>query len=270
VTVSEITLSRPPGFLRDLWRHRDLVRSMIYRQYQLRYRQSFAGFAWAIVPPLATLATATLVFHKVARIDTGNVPYAMFALSALAPWTFFSSSLTQGIPSIVGSQQMVSRLSFPRAVLPMGYVGASFIDLGAAGLVFVVYAYATRAGLPLTAAWAPVLLILEAAFTVGTVLLGAALNCFARDIRLAVPLVSQIWLFITPVMYPLKSVPRSLRFIYLLNPMTGIIEAFRSILVYGHAPDPKLLTDAIIGSVVVLLVGSWYFRSTERRFADVI
>lgn len=269
VKARSVTVS-PLGFFPRLWKHRDLLISLVRRQFQLRYRQSFAGFGWAIVPPLATLGAATLVFDRVAEIDTKGVAYPIFALAALTPWTFFSNSLMQGIPSVVGGSLMVTRLPFPRAVLPLGAIGASLVDLSVASGLFIGWVYAFGDGLPLTALWAFPLLALEMVLLSGVVLIGASMNVFARDIRLAVPLIAQLWLFLTPVMYPLSAVPRNLRPLYLLNPMTGLIESFRRALVGGFAPEPGMIVPAVIGAFAVLIVGVWYFASTESRFADVI
>jgi lipopolysaccharide transport system permease protein len=253
-----------------LWQHRDLVVSLVRRQYQVRYRQSFIGIVWAIAPPLFMLAAATLVFDVVARVDTGRSSYPMFAFAALAPWTFLANALTFGVPSITFDQQMVTRLPFPRAALPLSMLGASLVDLAIASGVFVVFAYATGNTLPVTAAWYPALLLIEIALASGIVLLGSAVNVFARDIRQAVPLLVQMWLFLTPVLYPLGAVPVELRRWYQLNPMTGLVESFRRVLLDGDAPDPSMLLSPILGALVGLMVGVWYFAATEKRFADVI
>lgn len=254
----------------ETWDRRALVLSFVRRQYQLRYRQSLAGFAWAILPPIASLVAATVVFHEVIGVETGNVSYPLFALAGLVPWSFFASSVTSGVPSIVAQQSMVTRLAFPRAVIPVSTVGTAMIDIGITTVVFVAFALITGAGLPLTALLAPLLLLVEIVFVLGVVLLGSALNVFARDIRLAVPLLVQLWLLLTPVMYPLSEVPADLRWLYLANPMTGLIEAFRSVLVYGHVPELATLAPAVIGAVLALATGTWYFSATQDRFADVI
>jgi ABC-type polysaccharide/polyol phosphate export permease len=257
--------------IRKLWRYRALTLSLVRRQYQLRYRQSLVGFAWAIIPVFASLAVATIVFHRVIGVNTGKVPYALFTLAGLAPWTFFASGLSTGIPVVAMSQQMVSRLAFPRAALPLAIIGTSLIDLGVTAVAFVIYAYATGAGLPATALWFPVLVLIEIVLASGLALLGSALNVFARDIRLMVPLLLQLWLFLTPVMYPLSHVKSSTLLTWFrINPMTGVVESFRDILIDGHAPSLSLLTPAIIGAVVVFVVGAWYFGATESRFADVV
>lgn len=258
--------------LNEVWAHRSLLTSLIRRQFQLRYRQSVAGVFWAAVPPLVTVFASTLVFNKVAGITSGdpNIPYPLFVFSAVTPWTFFAGSVTFGVPSVASSQPMVSRLPFPRAVLPLSMVGLSLVDFAIASATFVIYLYATGNTLPVTALWAPALLAVEVLFAAGMVLFASALNMFARDVKLAVPFVTQVWLFLTPVMYPLDQVPESLRPAYLANPMTGIVESFRDVLVVGQPPDVDLLGPALVGAAAALGLGVWYFGATERRFADVI
>jgi lipopolysaccharide transport system permease protein len=255
-----------------LWTYRELVLSLIRRQYQLRYRQSLVGFSWAIIPPLASLFVATVVFHQVIGVQSGKpgVPYSLFTLAALVPWTFFSQSVTAGVPSVVGSIQMVTRLPFPRAAIPFSMIGTSMIDLGISLVGFVVFALVTQAGIPITVLWLPLILLIELVLVIGVVLLGSALNVFARDIRIAIPLLMQLWLFLTPVMYPLDKVEGALRTLYLLNPMTGIVEMFRQILAYGEVPSMNLLLIAAIGALTMLVIGTSYFAVTEERFADVI
>lgn len=257
--------------LKRLWIYRDLIASMTRRQYQLRYRQSAVGFGWALIPPLLTLGMATLVFGGIADIKLPRgVPYPIFAFAALVPWTFFASASSTTASSITGSPGIVTRLAFPRAVLPLSMIGTAFFDFAIAAVAYVVFALATGYGIPPTAAWAPLLLVILIVITIGVGLIMAALNTFARDIRLFVPLLMQLWLFLTPVMYPLDAVPPELQWIYKLNPMTGIIVAFRDILVTGITPDLTLLAWSIGGAVVTFVIGVWYFANTEHRFADVI
>jgi ABC-type polysaccharide/polyol phosphate export permease len=255
--------------IRRVWAHRDLVLSLARRNYQLRYRQSLAGFFWALAPPLISVGVATLVFHRVARIDTGGTPYALFALAALAPWTFFANCLTYAATSVVQAHGIITRIPFPRAALPIAMSVTVLIDLAVASLAFLAFASLTGAGLPKTALWFPVLLLVEIVLTLGLVLLISALNVFVRDVHLAVPFLVQALLLVTPVMYPLKAVPEALRSWYMLNPMTGLMESFRDVLLYGQPPTPSLLMPAVLGAIAALLLGSWYFWATENRFADV-
>ena len=253
-----------------VWAYRDLLRQYVATQYRLRYRQSLIGVAWAVIPTLVTLGVAIIVFHKVANIGTGSVPYPLFTLSALIPWSFFASSMNGGINSISSAQPIVTRLPFPRAILPLSSLGISLIDLSVASGIYVIFTYSYGRGLPLTAVWFPLLVLIEIALVSGLVFLGSALNMFARDLRTLVPLAIQLWLFLTPVMYPLSKVPAQYHDLYLLNPMTGLAESFRRVLVYGQAPQFGLLIPAVVGAAVFLVVGTWYFSVTEARFADVI
>jgi lipopolysaccharide transport system permease protein len=256
--------------LGQLWANRPLLLTLIRRQYQLRYRQSAVGFFWAILPPLATLGVGTVLFDRILGVGFEGKPYGVAAMAALIPWTFFASSVASGVPSIVGALQMVTRLSFPRSVIPLSMVGLSFLDLGVAATAFVALAFLTGEGLPITALWVLPLFLLEIPLTVGVVLLGSAMNVFARDIRIAVPLIVQFWLLLTPVMYPLSEVPEAWRPLYLANPMSGLTVSFRRVLVFGDPPDPVLLVPSMVGAAVLLVWGLWYFSATEARFADVI
>lgn len=258
--------ARAGGFLS--FRH--LVFALIRMQFQIRYRQSFAGFAWAILPPLGALGAATIVFHQIAGVGEGIESYTLVVMSALVPWTFFANSLTLGIPILAHAQGMLTRLSFPRVALPVGAIGICLIDLGVAAVIYVAFAYVLGVGLPGTVGWLLLPLGIELMFVLGIVLLGSALNVFARDVRLAVPLGIQLWLILTPVMYPLAEVPDGLRGWYLANPMTGVVESFREILTTGAGPQMEHLLPAAVGSFAFLAIGSWYFAATHKRFADVI
>jgi lipopolysaccharide transport system permease protein len=253
-----------------LWAYRFLIAALVTRNYKLRYRQSLAGLGWAIVPPLATLGVGVLVFDRVADVGPSGVPYPIFALAGLVPWTFFASGLTFGVSAVEGELRMLARFAFPRAALPLSAVGLSLIDLASSLFIFILFAFALGQPLPPTALLFPALVLVEVVLVSGIVLLGSALNVFARDVRLAVPLLVQVWLFITPVLYPLEEVPDALRPWYLANPMTGLVESFRDVLVFGRLPELELLWPAVAGAILAFLIGYWYFASTEQRFADVV
>jgi ABC-type polysaccharide/polyol phosphate export permease len=206
----------------------------------------------------------------VIKIDIGDTRYALFTLAGLIPWTYFTSSLTFGIPSIWNNQSLIRRLAFPRASLPLSAVGISLIDLGVASLLFFIATYWIGDGLHASIVWFPVLLLLETIFVSGVVLAGSALNAFASDVRLLIPVSTQLLLFVTPVMYPMSLVPERYQDLFRLNPMTGFVESFRRILVFGQGPTLETLGPSLIGAVVALLLGVWYFRATEARFADVV
>src|SRR6186997_3732719 len=256
--------------LKGAWRHWMLITTLARRQFQLRYRQSAVGVLWAILPTLGTLLASTFVFHKVAGVSSGTKPYALVTLSALVPWSFFAASLSTGVPSIANAQPLVTRLAFPKVVIPLSNVGTSLIVMCTTTAIFLAWVIVARIGLPVTVLWFPVLVVLELVLIVGVLLFCSALNVFARDMKLLVPVVTSLWLLVTPVMYPLSAVPADLRGLYLLNPMTGLVESFRGVLLYGVPPHLSYLIPSIIGGAVFLVVGSWYFGATEPRFADVI
>jgi lipopolysaccharide transport system permease protein len=255
--------------VKEIWTRRALINSLVRRTFVLRYRQSFGGVLWAIVPSLGILIAGSIVFDNGAAADGGPHPYILLTMAALVPWSLFASSITFGVPSIVQAQPMVTRLPFPKATLPIAAIGTSMIDLAISGVLFVVLSYVIGDGLPLTALWFPVLIAVEMLMIAGILLLGSAMNVFAWDIKMIVPMATQFWLLITPVMYSLESV-RDMRSLYLANPMTGIVESSRRVLVYGQPPAFDLLMPTIIGASVLLLIGMWYFSSVENRFADVI
>jgi lipopolysaccharide transport system permease protein len=256
--------------VRRVWKYRSLLLAFTHRQYQLRYRQSFAGFAWAVFMPLSALVVGAVVFKRIANVQTGGTNYVVFALAALVPWSFFASSLQTGVGSVVNASQMVAKLAFPRAVLPLGQIGTAFVDFAISLVLFIGAAYLLGDGLRLTFLLFPAVFLIEVILVLGLVFLFSAVNVFARDVRLGVPLIVQLWLFLTPVMYPLARVPHDLRILYLANPMTGLVELFRRMALGGQGFDISLFLAPLIGSVVALVVGLWYFRSTEPLFADVV
>jgi len=246
------------------------VWALVRRQYQVRYRQSMVGVTWAILPPVATLATGLLVFKGIADVDTGKEDYSVVTMAALVPWTFFATSLANGIPSIVSSSTMLTRIPFPRAAIALGNIGISMVDFAISLVIFLIIVYTQGDGLPLTALWFPALFAIELMLVLGVVLVASAMNVFARDIKLGVPLGIQLWMILTPVLYPLNEVPEAMKSFVRANPMTGVVESFRDVLVHGTAPDPAILWPTIAGAVVLLFVGSWYFSAVEPRFADVV
>jgi lipopolysaccharide transport system permease protein len=255
---------------KGLWSHRFLLYTMIRRQFYLRYRQTAVGWTWAIVPTFVTLVTADLVFNRVAKVDScGDFSYQACTMVALAPWTFFANCLAAGVPSVVQNSQMITKLSFPRSIIPLSMIGVSLVDLVIANGILFAFLILTGNPIPTTMAWFPLLLFIEVALVSGVVLLASALNVFARDIKLGLPLLTQLWILITPVLYPLPVDPDIRRW-YLLNPMTGLVESFRDVALRGTLPDLELLAPALIGAGAVLAAGIWYFSVTESRFADAL
>lgn len=236
----------------------------------MRYKQSLLGGAWAILQPLALTVVFTLVFSRLVRVDTGGIPYPVFAYTALVPWTFFATSLSFGIPSLVNNMNLVTKIYFPREILPLANIAAALLDFVVAAVVFVGMLAFYRLWPGLQALWVVPLLALQVILSIGVTLIGSATLVFFRDVRFAIPLLTQVWMYATPVIYPIELVPERLRPYYFLNPMAGIIDGYRRALLMGLAPDMRALSLAALTSCLLLLAGYLLFKRVEPLFADLI
>jgi len=254
---------------RELWHYRDLGFFLIWRDLKVRYKQTFFGVAWAILQPVLMMAVFTIFLGQVQGIAPAGVPYPLFALAGLVPWTLFSQSLIGASNSLVNSQNLISKVYFPRLLLPIAGVGSFVVDFVVALALLLIVTPLFGFPLTVTILWLPVfaLLAVFAALAVGTWL--AAINARYRDVRHAVPFLVQIWLFATPVAYSISLVPENLRPLLALNPMTGVVVGFRWALLGGDRPDAAIFASAA-ATVVILILGIAYFRRVERFFADMI
>ena len=260
----------PMDSLRHLHQFRDLLWLWIVRDVQVRYKQSLLGIAWAVLQPVALTLIFTLVFSRLVQIDTGGVPYPIFAYAALVPWTFFSTSLSMGIPSLINNMNLVTKVRFPREILPIASIGSAFVDFLCAFVVFLIMLalYGIRPGLH--ALWLIPLLILQIALSIGVTLLGGSAIVFFRDVRFVIPLLLQLWMYATPIIYPANLVPERWRVLYFLNPMAGIIESYRRVWVYGQEPLLWTLALSAAVSISLLLISYPVFKRLEPTFADLI
>jgi lipopolysaccharide transport system permease protein len=256
--------------IRTLSNYRGLLRIWTLRDIRIRYKQSLLGAAWAILQPLVLMIVFTFVFSIITRVDTGEIPYPIFSYTALLPWTFFATSINFGTMSLLTNMNLVTKVYFPREILPIAAVAASFIDFLIASLVY--FGLIVFYGLPLqpTLLVIPIILSIQIVLTVGVVLFASAINVFYRDIRFVVPLLVQVWMFATPIIYPITLVPERLRPFYALNPMAGLIEAYRAVALHGTWPDWYDLGMAGLVSIGVFLLGYTYFKRVEWQFADII
>jgi lipopolysaccharide transport system permease protein len=259
------------SWVRELYAYRELLWSWVVRNVKVRYKQSLLGAAWAILQPLSTTLLFTLVFSYFVRVDTDGAPYPVFYYSALVPWTFFSSSISFGTQSLVSNLNLVTKIYFPKEILPISAVLASFVDFCIAALIYVVMMFLYRVPVGPSIILLPVILLIQIALTTGVVLLASALNVFYRDIRFVVPLGMQLWMYVTPVIYPLSQVPERFRTLYMLvNPMAGLIDSYRRIALTAEWPRfPYLWVSAAI-SIVLFVAAYWYFKRAEPAFADLI
>jgi len=254
----------------ELWRFRELLISLTQREIKVRYKQTLLGMAWAILQPLSLMIIFTLVFSVFLKIKAGDVPYPLFAYSALVPWTFFSTSLSFGALAVVNNSNLVTKVYFPKEILPFASLGAAFLDFLIAGMIFFILILIYR--VPLTANFIFVLPIigLLLIFTAALILTASALNVIWRDVKFVVPLLVQVWMFITPIIYPVSQVPEKLRVFYLFNPMAPIVDNFRRVTVFGESPNWLELLIAAVISIVVFLLSYIFFKHKEKVFADII
>jgi lipopolysaccharide transport system permease protein len=248
----------------------ELLLNLTRREVKGRYSQSLFGAGWAIAQPLATMAVFTLVFARLGQIPSGGAPYPLFAYAALVPWFFFSNSVTSGTMSLITYRNIVTKTYFPREIVPLAQVSSRLVDLAAASALFALLMIYYRVGVGPWAAMVPVFFMLLVLFTVGFTMLTSAGNVFYRDVSPVVQIALQLWLYLTPVAYPLSLVPERYRPLFLLNPLTGVVEGLRAVLVFGREPEWPVVGVSAAIIVAIFLVALVLFKKTDKYFADVI
>jgi lipopolysaccharide transport system permease protein len=258
------------NWVQELWQYREVFYFLAWRDIQLRYRQTVLGATWAILQPLLTTGIFTVLFGRVVKIPTHGIPYALFAYSGLLPWIFFSGALNTSSGSMVSNSSLIRKVYFPRLAIPGAATIACLLDLGISFVILIgMMAYYRW---PLTwhiFLW-PLLLLQLIVLTIGVGLISSALNVRYRDVKHAVPFILQVWMYLTPIIYPASILPARYRPFVALNPMSGVVESMRACLFVNYAPDWKLLEISLIITIVVFAIGITYFRRAERDFADVI
>jgi lipopolysaccharide transport system permease protein len=259
---------RPIRF-NELWAYRELLYFLVWRDIKVRYKQTALGAAWAVLQPVLTMAVFTIFLGRLAKVPSDGLAYPLFSFSGLVPWTYFATAVTSGAMSVVGSQQLISKVYFPRLIVPLSAAVTPLVDFVIA-LATLAAMLAWYRVIPSPAVvWLPLLTLFAVATAFAISLWLSALMVVYRDVRYVVPFFMQFWMFATPVAYPASLVPARWRVLYGLNPMTGVIEGFRWALVGGPAPGPMLFVSA--AAVVALLAGGLlFFRRLEGTFADVI
>jgi lipopolysaccharide transport system permease protein len=266
-SFSPLTLARGVALLVH---YRDLLYTLSVHRLKVRYKQSVLGPSWAILQPLSLMLIYTVVFSRIARVPSEGTPYALFAYCALLPWTYFSTALSTATHSLVSHFSLVTKVYFPREILPLTYVIAALVDFLVASTVLVGLLLYYDVSLTVRAFYAIPTIAVLTLFTVAVSLVLSAIQVRYRDVGVAMPLVLQLWMFATPVVYPLSVVPESWRSLYLLNPMVGIIESFRRVILQGEPPDFQALGISAIVSMILLPLAFIYFKHIEATVADVI
>lgn len=273
--IREIVLEPRRGALHldigEIWRYRDLAWTLTRRDLAVRYKQTVLGAAWALLQPLLTMAVFTLVFGRYAAVPSEGLPYAVFVYAGLLPWTYVSGAVASASQSLLANTSLVTKVYFPRAVIPAGACVAALVDLGiASSLLAAMVAFSdarpTAAGLALL----PLIVAFCFLLSLGCGLWLSALKVEYRDFQYVVPFLIQTWLFLTPVIYPAAIVPEQVRPLLALNPLVGFVEAFRAAALGHRAVDWPLLCASAAATIIILTSGLWYFRRVERSFADVI
>ena len=255
--------------LKDIWAYRELLFFLTWRDVKVRYKQTALGAAWAILQPLFMMIIFTIFFGRLAGVASAGIPYPLFALAGLVPWTFFANAITASGNSLVGSANLITKVYFPRLIVPAAAMLAGLVDFLLAFLILVVMMFYYRVQLTVQILFLPVLILLTALFSLGVGTWMSALNVKYRDVRFALPFLIQLWLFVSSVILPSTSVPQKWRWLLMLNPMSGIIEGYRAAL-FGLPFDWPALGIASALTIVVLLYAIYAFGRVERSFADII
>ncbi|MBK9313544.1 MAG: ABC transporter permease [Acidobacteria bacterium] len=271
--VIEPNRSRLAFDLRDLWRYRELFYFLTWRDIKVRYKQTALGAAWAIMQPLFNMLIFTLLFGKLAGLPSDNIPYPLFAFAGLLPWTFFSNAIGNSGNSLVGSSHLITKVYFPRLIIPAASVLAGLVDFFFAFLVMAVLMVIYKVPLGVNILLLPLLIFLTTLLAFGVGMWLSALNVRFRDIRYVIPFLIQFWMYATPIIYPVSMMPERYRPYLAINPMTGVIEGYRVALlggVNGASINWQSLGVSIAIALVVLVYASYDFRRMEKTFADIV
>src|SRR5438132_9672259 len=269
----EVTIRPRRGWqavdFKEAYLHRELLAFLVWRDVKIRYRQTLLGGAWAVLQPLIAMLIFTFVFNRMAGVKSDGPPYPLFAFAGLAPWTFFSTSVSQSSNSLISNQQLVSKVYFPRVFIPLGAVGALLLDLGLTLGFLVLLIFHYRWPISPNLLWLPVFILAAVLAASGVGLTLSAFNVSFRAVKYAVPFLIQMGIFVTPVMYPFRYILGHWIILIGLNPMAGVVLGFRYALLGSPSPGPVMGLSLIV-SAVLFIFGLLIFRRMERRFADII
>ena len=263
VDADKISIGLSP---KDLWAHRELLYFLTWRDVKVRYKQTLLGATWALLQPLLLMLIFSFVFGRLVGVKSEGVPYPLFAYAGLLPWTFFTNAVTNSGNSLIGNTNLIKKVYFPRIIIPTAAVAAGLVDLGIGFLLLIVLMFYYSVGLHLSLLLLPLLIVLLTLLALGVGMWMSALNVKYRDVRYALPFLMQVWLFASPVIYP---VPERWRWLLALNPMTGVVQGFRAAF-FGRPVDWNTLAWSTVITVLILMYSTFTFSRMERSFADVI
>lgn len=255
--------------LRSLWSYRELLYFLTLRDIKVRYKQTALGAAWAIIQPLFAMLIFTIFFSRLGGIDSRGIPYPLFAYSGVLLWTFFANAVTNSSDSLIGNASLITKVYFPRMIIPAAAVAAGLLDFAIASVILVALLLYYGVGLSWGLALAPLFVLLTVLLALGVGMWTSGLNVKYRDVRYALPFLIQLWLFLSPIIYPSTIIPQNWRWLLALNPLTGIIEGFRASL-FAQSVDWPMVAIAAALTVVQIIYANYAFRRVEKTFADVI
>lgn len=268
--ASQAVLSKRHDWIREFWNYRELFYFFIWRDIKIRYKQTILGAMWAVIQPFFTMVVFTIFFGNFAKVPSEGVPYPVFSYSALVPWTYFSGAMALSANSLVGNSNLLTKVYFPRFAIPASAVFSGILDfLIASTILFGIMVYYH---IPLSwnlLLW-PILVLPLVLMALGLGMIFSSLNVKYRDIKYTIPFIIQIWLFATPIIYPISMLPDKYKMLVALNPLTGVIEAFRSTVIPNKQIDLGLLFFSVTVSILLFAIGLIYFRRTEKIFADIV
>jgi lipopolysaccharide transport system permease protein len=256
--------------IRDVWAYRELLYFLVWRQLKVRYKQTVLGVLWAIIQPFFLMVIFSIFFGRLAKIPSEGIPYPIFAYAGLLPWSYFAKSLNACTESLVGNSSLITKVYFPRLIIPLSSVLSGLVDFLIAFSILLAMMFYYQIIPTLAALLLPFLILMAMTTALGVGLWFSALNVQYRDIRYAISFLVQFWFFATPVVYPSNLVPERWRFLYSLNPMAGVVEGFRGALLGKGQLDWPMFTVSIAVVVFLVLTGTFYFRRMEKGFADVV
>ena len=269
-----IVIEPPKGWapieLREIWSYRELLFFLTWRDVKLRYKQTALGVAWAILQPVLTMVIFSVIFGNLAKLPSGGIPYPIFTYTALLPWQLFAFALASSSNSLVGNQNLISKVYFPRLVIPFSSVMAGVLDFGVSFLVLMGMMIFYNIHISAIILILPVFILLAVISALAVGLWLSALNVQYRDVRYAIPFLTQFWMYATPIAYSSELIPEKWRWLYSLNPMTGVVEGFRWALLGESSLDVFSLGISAIVIVALLISGLYYFKRLESTFADII
>ncbi len=259
-----------PLKLNELWEYRELLYFLVWRDIKVRYKQTALGAAWAIIQPFLTMVVFSIFFGSLGKMPSDGIPYPIFAFAALVPWVFFANGLGQSSNSLVGSSHLITKVYFPRLIVPLGAVFSGIVDFLVAFAVLLAMMLYYGLLPSLNILWLPLFVLLALVTSLGVGLWLSALNVEYRDVRYVVPFITQFWLFATPIAYPSSLLHEPWRTIYGLNPMVGVVEGFRWALLRTNSAPGPIIAVSSGAAILILVTGAFYFRRMEKTFADIV